>query len=119
MRAGDDAGHLVFALDAVPRDELGDQRRALLGRVDQLLAAPLAVAGDDVLRVVLGGRRDMAGVAGSAPADLVRPRQRHARAPFGGVQRRRAAADAAADDGDVGALRLRAAPGRAARRRPR
>ena len=88
----------------MPLDQLGQDHGALLGGVDQPLAGGGAVAGDDLVGIVLGGGREMAGIAaGGAPADLVGFDQHDPRASLGGMQRGRAAGDAAAHDRHVGA----------------
>jgi hypothetical protein len=89
----------------VALDQLAQHRGALLGGVDQPLAGGGgAVAGDDLVEIVLGGGRDVAGIAaGGAPADLPGFDQNDPRAGLGGMERSRASGDAAAHDRHVGA----------------
>jgi hypothetical protein len=50
----DDARHGIVAVDAVALDQLAQYRGSLLGGVDQPLAGGGAVAGDDLVGIVLG-----------------------------------------------------------------
>ena len=101
----DDARQGIAAVDAVALDQLGQDHGALLGGIDQPLAGGGAVAGDDLVGIVLGGGRQMAGIAaGGAPADLVGLDQHDPRTGLGGMERGRAPGDAAAHDRHVGAL---------------
>ena len=92
----DDAGHGIVAIDAVALDQLAQDHGALVGGINQPLAGGGAVAGDDLVGIVLGGGRQMAGIAaGGAPADLVGFDENDPRASLGGMERGRASGDAA------------------------
>ena len=101
----DDARHGKVAIDAVALDQLAQHHGALFGGVDQPLAGGGAVAGHDLVGIVLGGGRQMAGIAaGGAPADLVGFDEHDPRASLGGMESGRASGDTAAHDRHVGTV---------------
>jgi hypothetical protein len=65
-----DARHGIVAVDAVAGDQLTQDEGALLGGVDQPLAGGGAVAGDDLVGIVLGGGRRWPALRLEAPQPI-------------------------------------------------
>ena len=103
MRRLDPAVLHGVAFDAVPLDQAEDEVSASGGEIDQPLAALGSEFGDDVVWVALGEiRHDEAGIpAGRTPGNEFGFEDRDRKPFLGGMQCRRQAGKAAANDREI------------------